>query len=176
VSVTAKSNSRRHTWLACILAPLGIAFLFRGRDAINFVLDLRLPACARPDALERRYAEQLSVLAKYAHENERSIVEANPDCVSAADRALFEGPEFMSAHVHKKVSPSDWRGFPLNDGNMVGRWGLFQRVPEDGHSIVNLWWGSGHRYAEYLAYERDPDGDLFRYEMVFDIAKLEALP
>jgi len=127
------------------------------------------PQWAATDALERRYASQLSKLAKYAYDHGSSSDYREREKL----QQFFGADEIVDAYVWTR-SPSGGEsrvGMKLDHipSGMPSGSCLWVRSPRIGHPIVNLW---SQRFVEYQALLKDKKGVERGYSLIVDLSKM----
>lgn len=129
------------------------------------------PQWAATDALEQRYAKQLSRLADDAYDYNRSTTGNRRNRKELQE--VFGAEEIVDAYLWTR-SPSGGEsrvGMKLADvpSGMPSGSCLWVRNPRIGRPIVNLWSG---RYVEYQALLKDKNGVERGYTLIVDLSKM----
>lgn len=129
------------------------------------------PQWAATDALEQRYAKQLTKLAKDAYDYNNCALRNSR--IRKELQELFGAEEIVDAYVWtKSLSGGESRMTVKPTGDSSGMHPgscLWVRNPRIGRPIVNLWSG---RYVEYQGLLKDKNGVQRGYTLIVDLSKM----
>ena len=168
-----KLGRKRKPWQYSLRSLLGLTVLIAlllGLGTWYYRLS-QPPQWAATDALERRYARQLSRLAEDAYDYKNIWRADRRD--SRRLQELFGAEEIVDAYVWTRSSGGgdDRVGMKVKETpqGMRSRTCLWVRSPRIGHPIVNLW---SRRFVEYQAVLKDKDGVERGYSLTVDLSKM----
>jgi len=130
-----------------------------------------LPKKATIVAIERRYDEQLKILADYAHDDyEHTSKKDRPD--SEKIKRLFGDAAIVEASIDDSDGLNQIPIIPAKT-SLIGTSCWFPRFPSIGKPVVNLYQGGGCQYIKYSNAVRDRNGKERSYTIVLDLSKMD---
>ena len=125
------------------------------------------PHWASTDALQRRYATQLSELAEHAYHFDatRKLAPSGRDKIEQ----LFQAEEIVGASVWTRTSGGCHMPLAIKSRNTPTGTCRWLRTARIGRPIVNLW---DQRFVEYQALLKDKKGVERGYSLVIDLSKM----